>query len=184
MGAGRRKPGRDEAVDGPRPAARARVRRRLGQRRLGPRGAGQRRDRGGHAVPRRGGPLRPQRRERGGARRRGRGRPAATLRSVGSAGGQAAAFTYDLPQSVVLTRQGNPAWAGQERDFANPPPETDSLRSDDSSSPTRSTFARVQVPSADEQQRLLANLIIGMQQDRMPLPRFWYLPWGLRRPSS
>ena len=39
-----------------------------------------------------------------------------TLRSVGSAGGQAAAFTYDLARSVVYTRQGNPAWAGQKRD--------------------------------------------------------------------
>ena len=44
--------------------------------------------------------------------------PAVTLRSVGSAGGQAAAFTYDLARSVVYTRQGNPAWAGQERDTA------------------------------------------------------------------
>ena len=42
--------------------------------------------------------------------------PAVTLRSVGSAGGQAAAFTYDLARSVVQTRQGNPAWAGRERD--------------------------------------------------------------------
>ena len=42
--------------------------------------------------------------------------PAVTLRSVGSSGGQAAAFTYDLARSVVYTRQGNPAWAGQERD--------------------------------------------------------------------
>ena len=108
------------------------------------------------------------------------GRPAATLRSVGGAGGQAAAFTYDLPQSVVLTRQGNPAWADQERDFANPPPETDSLRSDELFFPDWVDLARVQVPSADEQQRLLANLIVGMQQDRMPLPRFWYLPWGLK----
>ena len=42
--------------------------------------------------------------------------PAVTLRSVGSNGGQAAAFTYDLARSVVYTRQGNPSWAGQERD--------------------------------------------------------------------
>ena len=42
--------------------------------------------------------------------------PAVTLRSVGTNGGQAAAFTYDLARSVVYTRQGNPAWAGQERD--------------------------------------------------------------------
>src|SRR6185295_1666010 len=42
--------------------------------------------------------------------------PAVSLRSVGSNGGQAAAFTYDLAKSVIYTRQGNPAWAGQERD--------------------------------------------------------------------
>ena len=46
--------------------------------------------------------------------------PAVTLRSVGSNGGQAAAFTYDLARSVVYTRQGNPAWAGQERDGVAP----------------------------------------------------------------
>src|SRR6185295_17461549 len=34
--------------------------------------------------------------------------PAVTLRSVGSGGGQAAAFTDDLARSVVYTRQGNP----------------------------------------------------------------------------
>ena len=42
--------------------------------------------------------------------------PAVTLRSVGSNGGQAAAFTFDLARSIVLTRQGNPSWVGQERD--------------------------------------------------------------------
>ena len=48
--------------------------------------------------------------------------PAVTLRSVGASGGEAAAFTYDLARSVVYTRQGNPAWAGQERDgsFGDP----------------------------------------------------------------
>ena len=48
--------------------------------------------------------------------------PAVTVRSVGSNGGQAAAFTYDLARSVVYTRQGNPAWAGQERDGYTPNP--------------------------------------------------------------
>ena len=51
--------------------------------------------------------------------------PALTVRDVGANGGQAAAFTYDLARSVVLTRQGNPAWAGQERDGTTP------IRSDD-----------------------------------------------------
>ena len=55
--------------------------------------------------------------------------PAVTLRSVGSSGGQAAAFTYDLARSVVYTRQGNPAWAGQERDgVARHPPGRPVLR--------------------------------------------------------
>ena len=42
--------------------------------------------------------------------------PAVSLRDVGSSGGQAASFAYDLARSVVYTRQGNPAWAGQKRD--------------------------------------------------------------------
>ena len=34
------------------------------------------------------------------------------------------------------------------------------------------------MPQADEQQRLLANLITEMNLDKAPLPRFWYLPRG------
>ena len=37
---------------------------------------------------------------------------------------------------------------------------------------------KVAIPQADEQQRLLANLITQMNVDRAPLPRFWYLPRG------
>ena len=37
---------------------------------------------------------------------------------------------------------------------------------------------KVAIPQADEQQRLLANLIQDMNRDRKPLPRFWYLPRG------
>ncbi len=101
--------------------------------------------------------------------------PAVTLRSVGTAGGQAAAFTYDLARSVVYTRQGNPAWAGTERDGQAP------IRSDDMYfGATRATdyvdLTRASVPQADEQQRLLANLVQTMVRDRKPLPRFWYFP--------
>ncbi|HET7486305.1 MAG TPA: DUF4082 domain-containing protein [Acidimicrobiales bacterium] len=102
--------------------------------------------------------------------------PAVTLRSVGSAGGQAAAFAYDLARSVVYTRQGNPAWAGQERDGTAP------IRSDDmywgGSSPNYLDLNKVAIPQADEQQRLLANLVTSMTMDRKPLPRLWYLPNG------
>jgi hypothetical protein len=107
--------------------------------------------------------------------------PAVTLRSVGSAGGQAAAFTYDLARSVVYTRQGNPLWAGEERDGEDGP-----IRSDDlffgakvgDVKPDWVDLTKVAIPQADEQQRLLANLITQMNIDRTPLPRFWYLPRG------
>ena len=100
--------------------------------------------------------------------------PAVTLRSVGSSGGQAAAFTYDLARSVVYTRQGNPAWSGQERDGISP------IRSDDlfygGAEPDWVDLNKVAIPQADEQQRLLVNLITRMSLDRKPLPRFWYFP--------
>ena len=99
--------------------------------------------------------------------------PAVTLRSVGSSGGQAAAFTYDLARSVVQTRQGNPAWAGQKRDGT-----PNGIRPDDLFYPDWIDMSKVDVPQADEQQRLLANLVTRMNLDRSPLPRFWYLPRG------
>jgi hypothetical protein len=46
--------------------------------------------------------------------------PAVTLRTVGTNGGHAAAFAYDLATSIIYTRQGNPAWASQERDGTAP----------------------------------------------------------------
>ncbi len=99
--------------------------------------------------------------------------PAVTLRSVGSNGGLAAAFTYDLAHSIVLTRQGNPAAAGvddpltigyMELDVFQPPP------------PLGRIFNRITIPQADEQQRFLDNLILYMNLSKKPLPRFWYFP--------
>jgi hypothetical protein len=101
--------------------------------------------------------------------------PAVTLHSVGTAGGQAAAFTYDLARSVVQTRQGNPAWVGQKRDGTGGP-----IRSDDLFFPDWVNLDKVAIPQADEQQRLLANLVTQMSADRVPLPRFWYFPRGER----
>ena len=100
--------------------------------------------------------------------------PAVSLASVGTNGGQAAAFTYDLAQSTVLLRQGNPAWDQQERDSQTP------IRSDDLYFGGASTdwvnLTKAAIPQADEQQRLLANLIGAMNLDKKPLPRFWYFP--------
>ena len=106
--------------------------------------------------------------------------PAVTLRSVGSSGGHAAAFTYDLARSVVYTRQGNPAWAGQERDGVL------GLRPDDMFYGARAGDVqpdwidtnKIAIPQADEQQRLLLNVVTLMERDKLPLPRFWYLPRG------
>ena len=108
--------------------------------------------------------------------------PAVTLRTVGSKGAQAAAFAYDLARSIVYTRQGNPAWSGKERDGVSP------IRSDDlffgaagrHSEPDWIDLEKVDVPQADEQQRLLANLILQMNLAKKPLPRFWYFPRMLK----
>ena len=97
--------------------------------------------------------------------------PAATTRSVGSAGGSATAFTYDLARSVVYTRQGNPDWM---------------VRSATGSRLSARTICSTRLhrpfegrhPQADEQQRLLANIITYTTRDDLPVPRFWYLPRG------
>jgi hypothetical protein len=108
--------------------------------------------------------------------------PAVTLRSVGAMGGQAAAFTYDLARSVVYTRQGNPDWAGQDRDGL-PPCRSNDLFWGNASwdrQPNWNDWNKVSIPQADEQQRLLANLIIQINFDKRPLPRFWYFPRGFK----
>jgi len=106
--------------------------------------------------------------------------PALTLTSVGSNGGQAAAFAYDLATSIVYTRQGNPAWATQERDGFTPIRSDDKFFGNASGDPQADwiDFNKIAIPQADEQQRLLANLIIEMNRDKKPLPRFWYFPRG------
>ena len=106
--------------------------------------------------------------------------PALTLRTVGTNGGQAAAFAYDLATSIVYTRQGNPAWAEQERDGYSPIRSDDKFYGDATGDPQPDwvDLNKVAIPQADEQQRLLANLILQMNFDKMPLPRFWYFPRG------
>jgi hypothetical protein len=106
--------------------------------------------------------------------------PAVTLRSVGA--GQAAAFVYDLARSVVYTRQGNPAWSGQQRD-GTPPARSDDLfygAAAGDLQPDWVDLNKVSIPQADEQQRLLVNLILRMNSSKKPLPRLWYLPKGLK----
>jgi Domain of unknown function (DUF4082)/Bacterial Ig-like domain/Bacterial Ig domain len=104
--------------------------------------------------------------------------PAVTTRSVSS--GSASAFTYDLASSVVYTRQGNPAWAAQERDNSPPIRSNDKFFGNAAGDPKPDwiDLSKVAIPQADEQQRLLANLILHVNQAKKPLPRFWYFPNG------
>jgi len=80
--------------------------------------------------------------------------PAVTLRSVGANGGQAAAFTYDLASSIVYTRQGNPAWAIQERDGFAPIRSDDKFYGNASWDPQPDWVdpTNIAIPQADEQQ--------------------------------
>jgi hypothetical protein len=119
------------------------------------------------------------------------GVPAVTIANVGS--GQAAAFTYDLAQSVVYQRQGNPAWAGEPRsalDAGSVVIRADDLFYGDAGAvgsfgpdpqPDWVNLNKVAIPQADEQQRLLANLIQSMLlANQKVVPRAWYLPFNLR----
>jgi hypothetical protein len=108
--------------------------------------------------------------------------PAVTVRSVGANGGQAAAFTYDLARSVVQTRQGNPSWTGQDRDGIFPTRTNDlffGAKLGDLQ-PDWVDLNKVAIPQADEQQRLLANMVTLMGADRKPVPRLWYFPHGYK----
>ncbi|MDW9807001.1 hypothetical protein GOA91_29745 [Sinorhizobium meliloti] len=106
--------------------------------------------------------------------------PAITLREVGEAGGQTAAFSYDLARSIVYTRQGNPAWVGDERD-GSPVTRPNDLffgakKGDEH--PDWNDLERAAIPVADEQQRLLVNLMNFMLEGKAPLPKLWYFPKG------
>lgn len=83
--------------------------------------------------------------------------------------GQTAFWAFDLARSVAYTRQGNPAWAGQERDGLDGLRITDMIAG-------WVDLDRLSIPQADEQQRLLANLLSYLCQDARPLPRLWYFP--------
>lgn len=104
--------------------------------------------------------------------------PAVTYRQVGSKGGSAAAFTYDLAKAVIALHQGNQTWAGGDRDGDSV------IRTDDmyfgakagDTQPDWVDLNKVHIPQADEQQRLMANILTEAAKDAQPLPRFWYLP--------
>ncbi len=106
--------------------------------------------------------------------------PAVTIYEVGSNGGKAIAFAYDLARSIVYTRQGNPAWASQKRDGTGGPIRASDMFFGTGGSNHWIDLDKVAIPQADEQQRLLSNIIVQSNLHRKPLPKFWFLPQGYK----
>jgi hypothetical protein len=88
--------------------------------------------------------------------------------------GKAIAFTYNLPESIVLTRQGNYEHAAEEMDGILGIRAMD-LFTDGWVDPSKNT-----VNQADEQMRLLSHCIENLMAGKRPVPRFWYFPDTLR----
>ncbi|HUQ65705.1 MAG TPA: CehA/McbA family metallohydrolase, partial [Flavitalea sp.] len=92
--------------------------------------------------------------------------PAVTINKFGK--GTAVAFTYDLPMSIILTRQGNYKNAGLEKDGIKGLRAMD-LFTDGWLDTTKNIYNQ-----ADEQMRLLSRIIRTIAGK--PLPSFWYFP--------
>ncbi len=95
---------------------------------------------------------------------------------VGSSNGQAVAFTYDLPSSIVLMRQGNPANANQDIDADDGVFRTIELFQTAGGGAPWVDRNLIPIPQADEQQRFLARLVKQMVAGTEPLPQLWYFP--------
>lgn len=88
--------------------------------------------------------------------------------------GHAIAFLYNLPQSIVYTRQGNPLSAGIEKDGI-PGLRGMDLFTDGWLDTTTNTLNQ-----ADQQMALLTNCIQKLSENTKPIPRFWYFPDSLK----
>jgi Domain of unknown function (DUF4082) len=102
--------------------------------------------------------------------------PAAAINTFGQ--GRAVLFSYDLTASIVLMRQGNPAWAG----YPNNHDGFNTMRASqmfmDAGTNAfwndRGDGTLNDVPQADEQLRLFSNAVLLSNAGRRPLPRLWY----------
>ncbi len=88
--------------------------------------------------------------------------------------GHAIAFLYNLPQSIVYTRQGNPLFAGIEKDGIP------GLRGMDLFTEGWVDTSANTINQADQQMSLLSHCIQEMSASTKPLPRFWYFPDTLK----
>ena len=88
--------------------------------------------------------------------------------------GHAIAFSYNLPMSVVLTRQGNYRLAGQETDGIT------GIRAMDMFTGGWVDTLKNCFNQADEHMRLLTHCIEKLTAYTKPLPRLWYFPYSLK----
>jgi hypothetical protein len=87
--------------------------------------------------------------------------------------GRTAAWTFDLARSTAYVRQGDPAFAGLDRDGQVAYRTTDIFFQ-------TIDLERVRVPHADVQMRLFSRMIGELLADSQPLPRLWYFPGASR----
>ena len=83
-------------------------------------------------------------------------------------------FTYNLPGSIVYTRQGNPGYSGKEKDGIN------GLRAMDLFTDGWLDHSKNYLNQADIQMNLLSHCIETLTESRKPLPRLWYFPDSLK----
>jgi hypothetical protein len=93
--------------------------------------------------------------------------------------GQVVIFTFDLARSIILMRQGNPAWAGVEGDGVF------GIRALDmfvgrSGQPDWVNPSKMLIPQADEQMHVLSHAIEQVNASQQPLPRLWYFPDNIK----
>ncbi len=104
--------------------------------------------------------------------------PAASIYTWGT--GKAILFSFDLAQSIVLMRQGNPAWAG----YPNSHDGFNTLRASQMFMDKNTgqywndlgDGALNDIPQADIQLRLFSNALLLATAAKRPLPRLWYFP--------
>ncbi len=88
--------------------------------------------------------------------------------------GHTIAFLYNLPKSIVYTRQGNPLFAGIEKDGIP------GLRGMDLFTDGWVDNSTNTINQADQQMALLSHCIQYMSSFTKPLPRIWYFPDSLK----
>ncbi len=91
--------------------------------------------------------------------------PAIAINHFGE--GLAVAFAFDLAKSIALMRQGNPELSNQDLDGLEGNRTVDMFVG-------WIDLERIEIPQADEQQRLFVNILT--QLSKRPLPRLWYFP--------